>query len=1051
VEVPYLKPGERSGHDISLSVDLDAGVPIRDLQVLQHKGEIKNDGDRKATATLSGAKVIPNKDFVLRYAVVGEKPEMALLCHAKNGQGYFMLMIQPKEDEKLKQAPPREMVFLIDVSGSMSGGPNAKCREAMRLALGLCREKDTVQVITFAGQTKKLFEKAVPCSEENIKSALAFSDQSRGGGGTEMLKGVQAAIDDPLDADRVRIVVMLTDGYIGNEAQIIEYVGKKCGDRVRFWVLGIGSSVNRFLVDGVAKQGGGMGKVVGLNEDPTATVQEIIMRIQRAQLANVKVDWGGLRVSETYPAKLPELYAGRPLIVYGLYRDGGKATVTVSGNIEGEPAKWPLQVEWPAESASHEVLAKVWARQKIEDLMQQTYYQGSPEVAEAVTALALDYRLMSQYTSFVAVDEREVASGDESPRQPLRIAVPVPMPEGVSWTGVFGGEEDAEANGLVGVERLKKSESANGPSFAKLPRAQSPRLRRSVGGFGVRGARAVSAPTASTATAPMPVMKAVEAKEDYQYLAADEKDGGGRSAYLSLYLGQLLAQQTSQKTGALIPKLAQLATDLEKKGGLRAARAVMAFAYMAQSVGYAPDVQGPTLEKLDRELVKQMTEAEPRLAKKLNLVLQDVSLQDALAAVAKESMLPLELVEGSAEDVCALLHRGALRITYLDLRHASVAQALDWMLRPLALEWRTGGKGVLVSSARRSEVPSPWVYDLSLLVTPTEKELGEEKDQYKRAQKALDIITRFASKLNEALEIEKDMFFWLAPGQLAVFASPTAHTEAAKLFTSLADPAAELTRAMRKLEEPREALSARATANKENMAKAQAALEERRVLNALRTFAPRLLVEATAGRLDAEAMAELQVAWKSPALDGVMKKAGPDVVRALWQMQESAGLLSKEGKLAALVDDARKLAQPTSDEALKMREGLPRTPVTFLTVLYAALTEPATANARREARVLLQQWKGALPGSQMVADALLAPAGEIDATGLAQVVEKGTQSLRGDDLVLFTALACRRAGGETWNVFRTAQRDLLGEQPLSGYVIVLVNRLSQTPLPGLAK
>ena len=277
-------------------------------------------------------------------------------------------------------------------------------------------------------------------TEENIQRALNFTQGLRGGGGTEMLKGVKLAIDEPLDKERIRIVVMLTDGYIGNEAEIIEHVGKNCGDRIRFWAIGIGSSPNMFLIDGVAKQGGGMGKQLGLQDDSAALTQEVMTRIQRAQLAKIKLDWGPHQVVETFPAKLPELWAGRPVIVYGRYAGGTSGPITISGNVEGEPVSWPLEVALPAQEPAHDVLAKVWARQKIESLMQSTFYGGSPAVEEEVTALALDYRLMSQYTSFVAVDAKQAEQIQPSARPPRRMLVPVPLPEGTRWEGFFGEE-----------------------------------------------------------------------------------------------------------------------------------------------------------------------------------------------------------------------------------------------------------------------------------------------------------------------------------------------------------------------------------------------------------------------------------------------------------------------------------------------------------------------------------------------------------------------------------------------------------------------------------
>src|SRR5699024_5227098 len=153
-----------------------------------------------------------------------------------------------------------------------------------------------------------------------------------------------------------RIVVMLTDGYIGNEAEIIEHVGRACGDRIRFWCLGIGSSPNMFLVDRVARQGGGMGRTLGLQDDTAGLTQDITTRIQRAQLHKVRIDYGGLQVSQTYPARIPELWAGRPVVVYGRYSGSGDAVLTVSGEVEGEPTSWMLNARLPEEEPAHDVL-----------------------------------------------------------------------------------------------------------------------------------------------------------------------------------------------------------------------------------------------------------------------------------------------------------------------------------------------------------------------------------------------------------------------------------------------------------------------------------------------------------------------------------------------------------------------------------------------------------------------------------------------------------------------------------------------------------------------
>jgi Ca-activated chloride channel family protein len=439
---PVLKPGYRTAHDISLAVSLDAGVPIQDIQIINHKAKVDRVEASGATAVLSPADSIPNKDFVMKYAVVGEKPEMAVLAHSKGPeQGYFMLMIQPKVDAELAEAPPREIVFLVDVSGSMRGEPTQKVKETMHHFLRLTKPKDTVQVITFSNRANKLFEKSVPAIQANIEHALNFTQQIRGGGGTEMLNAIKLVLNEPVDRERVRIVVMLTDGYIGNEAEIIAEIDRRAGDQIRFSALGIGTSPNRYLIDGVAKHGGGLAEVIALNTDPGPLVAQIAERIHRAQLAKIQIDWNGLSVYETYPRRIPELWAGRPVLMFGRYGAGGSKKIELSGSAEGKPLKYKLSVTLPDTQPAHDVLSKVWARKKIEDISAQLYAADAPEIVEEITNIALTHRLMTQYTSFVAVDENDMQPIDQEAKAPRQVVVPVPLPEGTDYQGFYNNQQ----------------------------------------------------------------------------------------------------------------------------------------------------------------------------------------------------------------------------------------------------------------------------------------------------------------------------------------------------------------------------------------------------------------------------------------------------------------------------------------------------------------------------------------------------------------------------------------------------------------------------------
>lgn len=438
---PVLKPGYRTAHDISLAVSLDAGVPIQDIQITNRTAAVERAGATGATAVLSPADSIPNKDFVMKYAVAGKKPEMAVLAHATAPeQGYFMLMIQPKLDAELAEAPPREIVFLVDTSGSMSGAPTKKVKETMHHFLRRTKPNDTLQVITFASWAVKLFKKSVPATQMNIEHALNLTQQVQGGGGTEMLQAIKLVLNEPIDPERVRIVVMLSDGYIGNEAEIIAEVDKRAGDQIRFWAIGIGSSPNRYLIDGVAKHGGGMAKVLELNTDPGPLVAEIADRIHRAQLAKIKIDWNGLSVYETYPRRIPELWAGRPVIMFGRYGAGGSKEIQLSGSAEGKPLKYKLHVTLPDAQPTHDVLSKAWARKKIEDISAQLYAADASEIIEEITDIALNHRLMTQYTSFVAVDENDMQPIDQEVKAPRQVVVPIPLPDGTDFRGFYGSQ-----------------------------------------------------------------------------------------------------------------------------------------------------------------------------------------------------------------------------------------------------------------------------------------------------------------------------------------------------------------------------------------------------------------------------------------------------------------------------------------------------------------------------------------------------------------------------------------------------------------------------------
>ena len=291
-----VSEGMRAGHDVSIEISLDAGVPIDGLNSKTHDVSVERPDDRRAVVRLKDQATIPNKDFALRYDVAGKKIEDALLTHSTDKGGFFTLILQPPDRVTAEDVTPKELVLVLDTSGSMSGFPIEKAKETMKLALDNLYPYDTFNLITFSGDEHILFPEPVPATKENLAKAQAFLESRTGGGGTEMMKAIKASMD-PSDAQgHVRIVVFMTDGYVGNDMEIIGEVQKHPNARV--FAFGIGGSVNRFLLDNMAKYGRGEVEYVGLNDDGSAAARRMHERVRNPLLTDISIDWNGLPVAD---------------------------------------------------------------------------------------------------------------------------------------------------------------------------------------------------------------------------------------------------------------------------------------------------------------------------------------------------------------------------------------------------------------------------------------------------------------------------------------------------------------------------------------------------------------------------------------------------------------------------------------------------------------------------------------------------------------------------------------------------------------------------------
>ncbi|MBZ5524587.1 MAG: VWA domain-containing protein [Acidobacteriia bacterium] len=433
----------RAGHDVSIEVNLAAGVYVTAVNSDSHKIAAERTGPDSFHVQLADDAVLPKKDFVLKYKVAGAGITDAVLAHADQSGGYFTLILQPPDRVPDSAVVPREMIFVLDTSGSMWGFPLEMAKKTIRRALDNLRPDETFNLITFSGDTRILFREPVPASQENVAAAKKVLAGAYGSGGTEMMKAIRTALGDDAgqgrtsDVARVRVVCFMTDGYVGNDAEIVAEVQKH--PEARVFAFGIGTAVNRFLLSKMAEEGHGEVEFVTAPGEAQPAADRFYERVHSPVLTNISIEWNGLPVEEVYPAQVRDLFAAKPIILTGRYTQAAQGTVVIRGMRAGGPFERALRVDFPEASPDHAVLEKIWARRKVEDYMSQDWLgiqQGQSAHKAEIIKVGLEHSLATQYTSFVAVETKTVVQDGK----PVRVEVPVELPEGVSPLAVPGGQ-----------------------------------------------------------------------------------------------------------------------------------------------------------------------------------------------------------------------------------------------------------------------------------------------------------------------------------------------------------------------------------------------------------------------------------------------------------------------------------------------------------------------------------------------------------------------------------------------------------------------------------
>jgi Ca-activated chloride channel family protein len=372
-----------------------------------------------------------NRDFILNYRLAGDKIESGVMLYKGQDENFFLAMVEPPKAPPAASISPRDYIFVVDISGSMHGFPLDTAKTLLRELIGNLRPSDSFNVLLFSGSNRLLNAHSVPASKANIDQAIRTIDQMGGGGSTELIPALKRAFAEPKPVDVSRTIVVVTDGYVTVEREAFELVRNNLS-KANVFSFGIGSSVNRHLMEGLARAGMGEPFIITKPAEAASEAARFRKMIDSPVLTNVKLRFDGMDVYDVEPRNLPDLLAERPVIVFGKWRGEAKGKLVLEGNAANGPLQLSMDVN-ASRGTDTAALRHLWARHRIASLSDQESLEGGDAFSKAITELGLQYSLLTQYTSFLAVDQvvRNLAPADSA-----SVNQPLPLPQGVENTAL---------------------------------------------------------------------------------------------------------------------------------------------------------------------------------------------------------------------------------------------------------------------------------------------------------------------------------------------------------------------------------------------------------------------------------------------------------------------------------------------------------------------------------------------------------------------------------------------------------------------------------------
>ena len=428
VQNPYLRQGESPASRFDIAVRIAAGMPIRDVFCPSHKASANYEGSSLATVKLDPSEAQGgNRDYILRYRLDGDRIQSGLLLYEGEKENFFLLMMQPPKRVSPKEIPGREYIFIVDVSGSMHGFPLEISKKLLKNLIGNLRPTDKFNVLLFSGGSSVMAEESLAATEENIQRAIHLIERQRGGGGTELLPALGRALKLNKSENFSRTIVIATDGYVTVEEEVFDLMRKNLGDANMF-AFGIGTAVNRHIIEGMARVGMGEPFVITKPEEAPAQAERFRKMIQSPVLTQVKLNFQGFGPYDVEPLAIPDVLADRPVIVFGKWRGQPKGKIVLNGISGNGSYREMIDVQAVKSLKSNSALRYLWARHRITLLSDYNKLRSDEKRVKEVTELGLAYNLLTAYTSFIAVDPEVRNQGGEQ----ATIKQPLPLPQGVS-------------------------------------------------------------------------------------------------------------------------------------------------------------------------------------------------------------------------------------------------------------------------------------------------------------------------------------------------------------------------------------------------------------------------------------------------------------------------------------------------------------------------------------------------------------------------------------------------------------------------------------------